>query len=141
MTTTFGAQRAQYSTDAVLSASPVRLLTLLYDRLLLDLERADHAAGREDWTVFSSNLQHGQAVIAELRSSLKVELWDGADGLLALYNYCTGLIVAANVARKVEGVREAIELLEPLRQAWHEAAGQLTAGSVSIGVNRELGIA
>jgi len=141
MTTTFGAQRAQYSTDAVLSASPVRLLTLLYDRLLLDLERAEHAGGRDDWSAFSSALQHGQAIIAELRSSLRTELWDGADGLLALYNYCTGLLVAANVGRRPDGVREAIELLEPLRQAWHEAAGQLSAGVVSSGVNRELGVA
>lgn len=33
------AQRAQFLNDTVLSASPARLLTMLYDRLVLDLDR------------------------------------------------------------------------------------------------------
>ena len=40
----FGAaQRNQYLEDSVLSAPPARLLTMLYDRLLLDLGRAETA--------------------------------------------------------------------------------------------------
>ena len=35
--------RARYLADSVATASPARLLTLLYDRLLLDLHRAGSA--------------------------------------------------------------------------------------------------
>jgi flagellar protein FliS len=142
MTMTLSAQRSQYGNDAILSASPVRLLTMLYDRLLLDLERAAGAHGTQDWNTFSANLLHAQAIVAELRSSLKVELWDGGDGLLALYNYCATELVLANVRRDEAKVRENIELLEPLRQAWHEAAGQLSVGRTAASAGgRELGVA
>ncbi len=67
---------------SVLSAPPARLLTMLYDRLLLDLGRA-RLAGSANWPVASENLLHGQAIIAELISSLKTDAWDGADGSLA----------------------------------------------------------
>jgi len=121
------AQRNQYLADSVLSAPPARLLTMLYDRLLLDLGRAEAAQQAANWPVASENLLHGQAIIAELISSLKTDAWDGADGLLGLYNYAFTALVNANIQRDAALTREAIELLEPLRQAWHEAAAAIPA--------------
>ena len=142
MTLTFSEQRSQYTNDAILSASPVRLLTMLYDRLLLDLDRASVAHAQQDWAVASSNLLHAQAIINELAGSLKVELWDGGEGLLALYNYCRNLLVMGNVRRDAASIKESIELLSPLRDAWHEAASQLSAPKSSTpGESRELGFA
>ncbi|MEQ4520875.1 flagellar export chaperone FliS [Pseudarthrobacter sp. B907] len=119
------AQRNQYLADSVLSAPPARLLTMLYDRLLLDLGRAETAQQAANWPVASENLLHGQAIIAELISSLKTDAWDGADGLLGLYNYAFTALVNANIQRDAALTREAIDLLEPLRQAWHEAAASI----------------
>ena len=142
MTMTLNAQRSQYTNDAILSASPVRLLTMLYDRLLLDLDRATLAHAEQNWAAASSNLLHAQAIVAELTSSLKVELWDGGEGLLALYNYCRNLLVLANVRRDGASIRESIDLLSPLRDAWHEAASQLSVPEQpSRGESRELGVA
>ena len=139
---TLSAQRSQYTNDAILSASPVRLLTMLYDRLLLDLDRASLAHAEQNWAVASSNLLHAQAIVSELTSSLKVELWDGGEGLLALYNYCRNLLVLANVRRDAASIRESIELLSPLRDAWHEAASQLSVPEAAPrGQSRELGVA
>jgi flagellar protein FliS len=121
------AQRNQYLADSVLSAPPARLLTMLYDRLLLDLGRAETAQQAANWQVASENLLHGQAIIAELISSLKTDAWDGADGLLGLYNYAFTALVNANIQRDAALTREAIELLEPLRQAWHDAAAAIPA--------------
>ena len=45
------AQRNQYLADSVLSAPPARLLTMLYDRLLLDLGRAETAQQAANWPV------------------------------------------------------------------------------------------
>lgn len=140
--TNIEAQRSQYNSDAILSASPVRLLTMLYDRLLLDLERAEAAHGQQDWQVASDNLLHAQAIIAELASSLKTDVWDGGETLLALYTYVSNALIAANVQRDVSRVREAISLLEPLRQGWHEAAGQLsTHPAAAASSGRILGVA
>jgi flagellar protein FliS len=116
------AQRDAYGREAVLSATPVRLLTMLYDRLLLDLGRAEAAQLVSSWQVASDNLLHAQAIIAELLSSLRVDIWEGGQDLQALYTYVTTALINANVHRDVALTRESIVLLEPLRQAWHEAA-------------------
>ncbi|WP_166878230.1 flagellar export chaperone FliS [Salinibacterium sp. ZJ450] len=115
-------KRAQLNREAILSATPARLLTMLYDRLLLDLGRAEAAQLAEQWPVASEQLLHAQAIIAELTSSLNVEAWNGGEGLRGLYAYVSTSLVNANVNRDVERTRESIALLEPLRQAWHEAS-------------------
>ncbi|WP_277960169.1 flagellar export chaperone FliS [Frigoribacterium faeni] len=124
-------QRAQYTSDAVLSATPVQLVTMLYDRLMLDLSRAEAAQVAANWPAASEQLLHAQAIIAELSSSLKIDVWDGGEGLLALYTYTSTALVNANVHRDVAQTREVAGLLEPLRQAWHEAAASLQAGAAS----------
>lgn len=129
MTTTaiFNRQREQLRREAILSATPAQLVTMLYDRLLLDLRRAETAQGSGNWPVASENLLHAQAIVAELSASLDTTSWDGADNLLGIYNYVSSALVSANLHRNVERTREAIRLLEPLQQTWHEAAALLPA--------------
>ncbi|NKX53605.1 flagellar export chaperone FliS [Arthrobacter mobilis] len=119
----------QYQREAILSASPARLLTMLYDRLMLDLARAEAAQQAQQWSQASENLLHAQAIVTELTVTLDTKVWDGADGLLALYNYVSQTLISANIHRNVERTRECIDLLEPLRQAWHEAAGAAAASA------------
>lgn len=136
-TTSFGSgygnagQRNQYLADSVLSAPPARLLTMLYDRLLLDLGRAEAAQHSANWTVSNENLLHAQAIVTELSASLKTDAWDGASGLMGVYNYVSTALVNANIQHDPALTREAIELLEPLRQAWHEAAAAVPAPSAA----------
>lgn len=127
LTSIYSQQRGQLQRDAILSATPVQLLTMLYDRLLLDLGRAESAQLAGNWIVASENLLHAQAIVAELTGSLKTDLWGGADNLLGIYNYVSSALVTANVHRDVGLTREGIRLLEPLRQSWHEAAALLPA--------------
>lgn len=134
------AQRSQYNTEAVLSATPVRLLTMLYDRLLLDLGRAEVAQLGQNWSVASENLVHAQAIVSELSSSLKLDAWDGAEGLLAVYTYVTNAMITANIHRDVNATRESIALLEPLRQSWHEAAAALPAQPAVLQMTGSLGV-
>jgi flagellar secretion chaperone FliS len=126
------AARALYNRDAVLSASPARLLTMLYDRLLLDLQRAETAQVESAWETASQNLLHAQAIVAQLTDSLKPELWEGGPGLMALYGFVTKSLISANAYKSVERTRECIALLEPLRQAWHEAAASVVPGAPAL---------
>lgn len=123
------AKLSAYNRDSVLSASPARLLTMLYDRLVLDLTRAEEALRAEAWPTAWENLRHADQIVAELASSLKVDLWDGAESLLQLYGYLADLIVAGTIEHDADKVREAIELVEPLQAAWHEAAASLPAST------------
>ena len=141
MTTNPYAQRSLYNQEAILSATPVRLLTMLYDRLLLDLGRAEVAQAAENWQVASDNLLHAQAIVAELTSTLRVDLWDGGEGLMALYTYVSTAMISANIHHDIDRTREAIALLEPLRQTWHEAAAMLPAQAPVSTVGGTLGVA
>ncbi|RKO21561.1 flagellar export chaperone FliS [Pseudarthrobacter phenanthrenivorans] len=129
MTTTavFNRQRDQLRRDAILSATPAQLVTMLYDRLLLDLRRAESAQDSGNWPVASENLLHAQAIIAELTASLDTAAWDGAENLLGIYNYVSSALVSASIHRDVDRTREAIRLLEPLQQTWHQAAATIPA--------------
>jgi flagellar protein FliS len=123
------AARRQYTRDAILSASPARLLTMLYDRLLLDLRRAEAAQDTADWQTASDNLLHAQDIIAELSATLRPGGWNGADGLRALYDYVRVALVNANIHRDPARTREAIALLTPLQESWHAAADATPGGA------------
>ncbi|MCQ1948262.1 flagellar export chaperone FliS [Arthrobacter sp. zg-Y1116] len=125
------AKRAEYARNAVLSASPARLLTMLYDRLLLDLVRAETAQQNAEWPVASENLLHAQAIITELMGTLKTEVWEGGENLHGIYTYSLANLMNANIGRDAKLTRECIDLLEPIRLAWHEAAAQLPAAGAT----------
>ena len=120
---TYTAQaRSRYTTDAVQTASPARLLVMLYDRLVLDLVNAEQAARSANIAKMSSELQHAQAIVLELRTSLDVSAWDGAQALSDLYTYLYGELVGANVKADAERIVTCRGLVEPLRDAWRQAA-------------------
>jgi flagellar protein FliS len=130
-----GAARSAYVRDSVASATPSHLVTMLYDRLLLDLRWGEKAQSEDDWYGASKHLMHAQAIVTELAATLKPELWDGGPALLSLYFYVLQILRTGNATRDIERTRESIELLEPLRLAWHEAsdstAPQASSGSLS----------
>lgn len=97
------ALRAQqrYREDAILSAPPERLVTMLYDRLLLDIERAETAQRAADWAEANTQLQHAQAIVAELSSSL-TDGWSGSAGLRSLYVFLSQTLIGANIGRDPE---------------------------------------
>lgn len=123
MSIAFGANaRAAYVRDSITSASPAQALTMLYDRLLLDLRWAEQCQGLGDWMAASGHLIHAQDILTELAATLKPELWTGGPALMSLYHYVLGILRTGNAWRDIEPTVEAIELLEPLRIAWHSAS-------------------
>lgn len=133
-----GAQRAQFLNDAVLSASPARLLTMLYDRLVLDLDRGAKAQVAGDIAEANAQLTHAQDIVAELIVTLDVDSWVGGPGLKALYSHLHTELVQANVTRDPERTAACRALVDPLRLAWHEAAGglvQAAAENVPVGAS------
>jgi flagellar protein FliS len=116
------ALRSRYLTDSVQTASPARLLVMLYDRLVLDLAHAEAALHRGDGEAASGRVQHAQEIIFELRSSLDLTAWEGAANLAQIYDFTITELVAANVARDAARIATCKGLFEPLAEAWREAA-------------------
>ena len=124
---TTSAMRERYLNDSISTASPARLLVMLYDRLVLDLVQAEEALTAGDRTAAGAPLMHAQEIILELRSTLKLDVWDGAQGLADLYGFLLTELISANVKGDVGKVTSSRQLVEPLRDAWREAAIQVGA--------------
>jgi flagellar protein FliS len=120
--------RNRYAENAVLTVSPAQLVVMLYDRLVKDLADAEAAIGERNVQAASDTLLHAQDILMELHSGLKPELWSGGPGLASLYLWLHGELIAANVAKDAGRVAAARRMLEPLRDAWHEAARQVGTG-------------
>jgi flagellar secretion chaperone FliS len=122
--------RARYIGDAVATSSPQQVLVMLYDRLALDLERAQKFAAASDRELASEQLQHAQDIVIELLSSLQVDAWEGGPRLAALYNWLIGELMQANAKLDTNRISACRQVVDPLRDAWRQAAATL-AGSAS----------
>ena len=119
--------RARYLGDTVATASPQQLLVMLYDRLALDLERGEEALVEGDRALAREQLLHAQEIVIELRGSLRVDVWEGGPRLAALYGWVLGELIQANLKGDVRRVRDCRRIVEPLRDAWRQAAASLAA--------------
>ena len=114
--------RASYVTAAVETAAPSTLVTMLFDRLLLDVDRAAAAFERAETLEARSLVQHAQDIVAELMASLDVEVWDGGPALMSVYAFLYSSLVDAALHSDVEMLGACRELIASLTSTWHEAA-------------------
>ncbi|MEV6297989.1 flagellar export chaperone FliS [Actinoplanes sp. NPDC051861] len=114
--------RDRYLQDSINTASPAKLLTMLYNRLILDLTQGEDALRNDEREIAYEKINHAQEIVLELRTTLDVEAWDGAPGLANLYGFVLTELIGANIKRDPDRVASCRKLLEPLRDAWREAA-------------------
>src|SRR4051812_42737627 len=119
--------RERYLQDSINTASPGRLLIMLYDRLVLDLMQGEEALRSLDRETAHERLTHAQEIVLELRTSLDVAAWSGAPGLAALYGFLVTELIGANINRDAGRVAACRSMVEPLRDAWREAAASAVA--------------
>lgn len=123
------ALRERYLTDSVNTASPGKLLVMLYDRLVMDLVQGEEAMRAGDRERSGERVTHAQEILLELRTTLDLDAWSGAPGLANLYGFLLTELIGANVGRDPDRVAACRKLVEPLRDAWREAAALGTDGN------------
>lgn len=121
--------RSAYLNSSVTTASPARLLVMLCDRLVLDVQRALDAQGAGDHGTAHTNLLHAQDIVAELTTSLRTDVWEGAANLQALYHHLHAQLVKANVDRDAETTQHCLQLVVELRDTWREAVQSAAVAS------------
>ncbi|MBZ5736149.1 flagellar export chaperone FliS [Nocardioides sp. TRM66260-LWL] len=114
--------RAAYMDASVATASPARLLVMLYERLVLDVTRALEAQRSGDLQEAHRQLVHAQDIVLELRSSLRVEEWDGAPQLASIYDFLHLQLVRANIGKDADLTEACLALVTDLCATWREAA-------------------
>ena len=111
-----------YMEETVATASPARLLTLLYDRLARDLGQARTAllAGRRDEA--DGKIDHAREILVELLTTLDGTVWAGAADLARIYAWMISQIIAARVQGDAAVLASVHQLVMQLAEAWHGAA-------------------
>ncbi|GIV16300.1 MAG: flagellar protein FliS [Armatimonadota bacterium] len=107
-------QRAQVDT-----ASPAKLVVMLYDGAIRFLKQGQTAMQQGNREKQNHCLVRAQRIITELASSLDMEAGgDIAANLMALYQFMHEQLVLANLQDDVDKVQKVREMLESLREAW-----------------------
>lgn len=118
--------RAAYVSNSVGAMSPGHMVVALYERLAVDLERAQQAIVDADPATAHECLLHAQAIVSELHDSLDVEQWPAGRNLKDIYVFLLFELVAANVEKDAARVASCHALVAPLRDAWGTALGTTT---------------
>jgi len=114
--------RAAYMDASIATASPARLLVMLYERLVLDVQRGLEAHQRQDLEAMHTQLTHAQDIVMELHASLRVEGFRGGKELAALYGFLHRQLVNANIRKDAEITADCLRIVTDLCDTWRQAA-------------------
>src|SRR3546814_10121046 len=114
--------RNAYLASSVTTASPARLLVMLCERLVLDIERGLQAQQAADFAGAHTQLIHAQDILTELTTSLRPDVWEGAASLTALYDHISRQLVHANIHSDPSATEHCLGLARQLCNHWREAA-------------------
>jgi len=122
--------RAAYMDASVATADPSRLLVMLCDRLVLDVQRALGAQVAGHHETAHHQLVHAQAIVTELRVSLDPEGFRGGAELAALYDYLYQQLILANIRRDSAVTEECLQIVTQVAETWRDAALSLARTAV-----------
>jgi flagellar secretion chaperone FliS len=125
--------RRRYLNDAVQTASPAARLGMLYDRLQLDLSRADAGFESNDMKTVNDNLIHAQEILLALHGTLQTGQWEAASNLAALYMFIHGELVGSNLDKDRQRATVASTMVAQLADAFRQAAETANASTVKEG--------
>ncbi len=116
------------SLDRLLDASPSRLVAMLFDASEHSLSQAIDAIARGDIEARYLAVNRAIEIVSHLYGTLDFEQGGAiAEQLGALYRYLMRRLALVNVRNDAAPAHEAIALLAPLRESWHEIDERIEA--------------
>jgi flagellar protein FliS len=113
-----------YREAAVLTASPVQLVVMLYDGVARFLRQAEVAMAEENVGHANDRMQRAEAIIDELLRTLDKSAGEVAERLEAIYVFCKRLMMEARLEKDPSKLAKVRSLMAELRESWAELADQ-----------------
>lgn len=114
-----------YRQNAVMGASPVQLVVMMYDGALRFMEEGKRAMAVKDLETQNFKLQRAQKIVVELMSTLNIQAGgDVAKNLLGLYTFVINEIVEGNIYDDPARIDNAMQTMSSLRESWAEIERQ-----------------
>ena len=108
-----------YKQNSVTTASPGELTLMLYNGCLKFLIIAKRSIVEKDVQAKNINLQKSQAIIAELMSTLNMDI-EISKQMLPLYEYMNHRLLQANIQNDITIIEEVEGLVTEFRDTWKE---------------------
>ncbi len=107
-----------YQQSSVLTATPERLIVMLYDGMHRFLFQAAAAMRARDIAAAHTKLRQAESILAHLQSTLDLEQGEIAQNLLSIYLFCRRHLNQARVDFDPVKVEQVDGMLSTLRDAW-----------------------
>jgi len=136
---------ASYKKAAILTASPERLILMLYDGALDSMRRAKAGFQVEELKarneMISNNLIKAQNIFGELQRSLRMDKGgEYTDQMFGLYDFYVMKLNEANFKKEEEPIDVVIELFSDIRDAWRDMLSKQKIKAERVAPNRGIGI-
>lgn len=112
-----------YQQNQVTTASPERLVAMLYEGAIRFLTQASSSCKEKKMEETHHNLIKAQAIVAELMSNVNRDTGEIGENLFLLYEYMHRRLVEANLKKDTDIMEEVKEMIISLRDTWLEAVG------------------
>ncbi len=121
-----------YQTNAVLTASPGKLVQMLLDGTLRFIRSAEAGFNEPVLTkrneTVHNNILRAQAIIAELQANLNMEAGgEFAATMFRLYDFMHQRLQESNLKKTPEPLKDVEKILKDISEAWHQMLTQTEA--------------
>ena len=118
-----------YKSQSIETASPGKLVLMLFDGALRFMDAGKKGFDEEDFTKrnedVNNNLIRAQNIVMELQGSLDMSVKGDLPGTLyRLYDFVIYQLQQANLKKDPEPIEHAYKTISELREAWEEMLGQ-----------------
>lgn len=129
----------QYRKTSVETISPGKLLVMLYDGAIKNVDTAKKAIADRDMNTAHQQLVNAQDIITELMCTLNMD-YEISQSLYSLYDYLQYRLIQANMNKDVQILDEVRTFLADLRSTWEEAAKKSGAKTQPVAASSSLSI-
>lgn len=122
----------QYQANNVTTASPEKLMLLLFDGMLQFLQKAKNAIAENNLSEKSTNIEGARKILRELMRTIDLENGnDVAKKLFRLYNKMATDLIKANVTRNVALIEGVIQDITNIRWGFQKAI-EIQNGTITL---------
>lgn len=116
----------QYKKTSVETVAPEKLLLMLFDGAIKNINNAKKAIEKKDINLAHQEIIKAEEIVIELMSTLKMD-HEISQNLFALYEYLLYQLTQANYKKEIALLNEVEGFFKEIRDTWAEAAEAIKA--------------
>jgi len=120
--TTYASARQAYAESTIMTASPARLVVMLYDGAIRALRQSAAAMRSGERERAREKMRKAEAIIDELNDSLDLSHGELPQRLQAIYLFSKRQLIEANLISDPGPIETVAGLLAELRSSWEQVA-------------------